>query len=155
MTQSVSVSNSTTLDQPVDGVEFSQAEGGQVFVVWPSIVDMVERGLRKGQGDSTTSKTLLYQVLIGEYQLWIVHEGEDIYAGIILSVTQHVTGRKVFIHMLAGHSMSIWVDRLEALLKDFMGATGSMCIEASCRHGLAKQLKDRGWREKAVIMELT
>jgi hypothetical protein len=148
-------SSKATQDQPADEVKFSQASGEQVAVVWPAIVDMVERGLSHGQGDATTPQALLYQILNNEYQLWVAHKGDDIYAGIILSVTQHVNGRKVFIHMAAGRNMDLWIDQLENLLRDFMGVTGSMCIEASCRHGLAKRLHARGWRKKAVIMELT
>jgi len=115
---------------------------------------MVKRGLSHGQGDATTSEGMLRNILLGNYLLWVAMKDGGPVAGIVLSVRPTDTGSKVWIEMLAGNNSRYWADELEELLSDFMRLTGSRCIEASCRPGLVKILEGRGWRKKAVVMEL-
>ncbi len=88
-------------------------------------------------------------------QMWVSHEDGQIDSGIIISVTQNLNGQKVWVELLAGEDMDSWVDDMEGSLKKFQDFIGAMCVEASCRPGLAKYLKRRGWKEKAIVMELS
>lgn len=115
---------------------------------------MAERGLRHGQGDGTSAAQMLASLYRGESQLWVVHDGPDVKAGVVVSVTEHLAGRKVFVDLLAGEGMAEWVDMVERALCDYRDLVGAKCVEASCRKGLAKRLGSRGWKSKAVIMEL-
>lgn len=73
----------------------------------------------------------------------------------VVSVKQYPTGRKLFVELLVGTDMEQWVDQLERVLIECRDLVGAMCIEASCRIGLAKKLGKRGWSKKAIVMELT
>jgi len=132
----------------------SQVQTGDLGAVWPRVRPLVERALRHGQGDGTSVEVVLAGLVEGVTQLWVIHEGDDIQACIVLSVTSHPKGRKVFVELLSGEGMDDWADALEGLLRDFKDLTGSACIEASCRKGLARYLSRRGWKTKAVIMSL-
>lgn len=111
------------------------------------------KALRTGQGDGITEIEFRRAVESGQMQMWAVHDDEGIKAAIVISVSQHSTGRKLFVELLLGHNIDDWVADLERLLQDYREITGAMCIESSCRPGLAKYLATRGWRKKAVIME--
>ena len=127
----------------------------QLPYVWPQILPMIEKGLSHGQGDTYDSDTIYRDILEGKSSLWVVHEGEDVQAGVVFTVITHPKAKKVFVEILAGKNMESWVDQLEGLLSDYKDLIGASCIEASCRKGLAKRLSNRGWKTKAIIMELT
>lgn len=135
-------------------VEFSSVPVDHIDDVWPVILPMIESGLSHGQGEDTTAEILKESVKSGDMHLWVIHKGYEVLAGVILSVKNQATGVKVFVEMLAGNDMKLWADELQSLLIDFKDLVGANYIEASCRHGLAKFLGDRGWNKKAIIMEL-
>lgn len=115
---------------------------------------MVKRGLAHGQGDGTTSDHMLGKILKGDLYLWAIIDGEEVLAGVVLSVRVKDTGLKVWVEMLAGKDRDLWADELVELLSDFQKLIGARCVEASCRPGIARLMKQMGWREKAVVMEL-
>lgn len=116
---------------------------------------MVQRALSRGVGLSTTSDHLLSEIVAGDSQLWAVHEGDAIVAGIVVSVELHKSGRRtVLVKMAAGRDLDDWIVAIEGILRDFRDLTGCDGIEAWCRPGLAKRLRKRGWGANATIMEL-
>lgn len=115
---------------------------------------MIERALSHGQGDGTSWEHMLAAILMQKMTLWVIHEGDDIVACVVLSVNEHAKGKKVFVQLTAGRDLDRWIDQIEGLLRDYRDLVGAMTIEASCRKGLARRLSRRGWGKKAVIMEL-
>lgn len=114
---------------------------------------MIRKGLSHGQGDESTPEQLKAAIERGESQLWVIHEGEDIKAGVVVSVTDTAV-RKVWVDLLAGRDMNEWLPELVSTLADFRDLVGAKCVEASCRPGLAKHLKPLGWKRKAIVMSL-
>lgn len=135
-------------------LEVSSVPLESVPYVWSAQIDMIERGLEKGQADWATSTELLAQILKGESHLWVVHEGEEVVAVVVTEVRANRHMTKVFVQLIAGTRLDEWSDQVITLLHDFMELIGADCIEASCRPGLAKFLKGKGWSQKAIIMEL-
>lgn len=121
--------------------------------VFDKLAKQIAKGLSQGQGDGTTEVEMRVGVKAGQMNMWAIHDDEELYAAVVLSVTQHSTGRKVFVELLAGTSMDDWIEELVKMLMDYRDLVGAMCIEASCRRGLAKYLKGMGWKTKAIIME--
>lgn len=121
--------------------------------VWGLMSPMIERALSKGQGDGTTPQHAYQAVLEGYSQMWVVHEGDDIQACAIIGLEDAPNCKKLIIEVLAGRGMDEWGDTLTELLSDFKDILGAKCLEASCRPGLAKYLKTKGWKQKAIIME--
>ena len=112
----------------------------------------IKKALRSGQGDAVTPQELLESVTEGRSQAWVAHDDEP-RAVAVVAIRQFQAGRKVFVEFLAGEGMDGWVSDMESALIECRRKSESMCVEASCRPGLAKYLKRRGWRTKAVIME--
>ena len=124
-----------------------------ITTVFEHLRPQIEKALRNGQGDGTTADHILAAILNDQMTLWVVHEGEQIVAGVVISLLHQPNGNKLFVELLAGTGMDKWVGELEQILKDARDLTGATCIEASCRLGLAKKLRARNWKQKAIIME--
>lgn len=121
--------------------------------VLEAVRPQVEKALSSGQGDATTYEAGLAAIEAGESSLWAVHEGDAIRAVIVLTALSVPAGRKLHVELLAGEGMDEWGDEVEAALEQCRQMVGAFCIESSCRPGLARYLKRRGWRQKAVVME--
>lgn len=125
-----------------------------IDMVWPKFLPWVERALRHGQGDSLAPCDVLAALKSGMWNFWLIHEGEDLKAGMVLQLCEHPQKRVVFVVMLVGDMSDEWADELEETLLEYKELNNADCIECSCRPGLVKKLKNRGWRTKATIMEL-
>ena len=132
----------------------SRVEPEQIPGVFLEVEPMIERALSHGQGDTTNKAELVNGLLSGDLVMWAVHEGDDITAALILSVREYPNKTTLYVELVAGRSLDEWIDDIEGLLRDFAYMRGIDTIEASCRKGLARRLKRRGWNTKAVIMEL-
>ena len=113
----------------------------------------VKRALSSGQGDSVTAEEMLARVMDGRSYVWVAHEDGEPAGVAVLSAPEYRSGRKVFVDFLAGARLDEWVDPMESALLEARERVGAMCVEASCRPGLSRYLKRRGWKVKAVIME--
>lgn len=122
--------------------------------VWESQIQMIERGMSKGQGDWGSSADMLARILRGDSHLWVVHQGDEVIAVVVTCARSNIHMTKLFVELVAGSRLDEWVDQVITLLRDLMELIGADCIETSCRPGLAKLLKGKGWSQKAIIMEL-
>lgn len=133
----------------------SEVTADAVDHVFDVLAPMVERGLKHGVGDRTTLEHFRAAVKAGAMSLWVVHDGPEIVAGVVLSVVHHPTKKALFVQLAAGRDMDSWVGEIERLLRDAKDLIGADMIEATCRLGMASKLAKRGWRKKAIVMELS
>lgn len=132
----------------------SHVPPASVAAVWPTVLPYIARGLRHGEGDTLTADGIRADIEAGNMLLWAVHEGADILAAVILQVAQYPARRSLVVVMLAGRDMPRWVDQVEGLLRDYRDIIGADDISSVSRWGIAKQLKERGWQQRAVVMRL-
>lgn len=122
--------------------------------VWDKIKAMIRKGLRHGQGDSLTEDSLKKSIHRGDNLLLVAHDDDEVYAGIIVEITQYPNKKTVFVVLVAGKEINNWGSEVEAALKMLKYNANADTIEASCRSGMAKYLMNRSWKQKALIMEL-
>ncbi len=132
----------------------SRVEPQSIDVVWPQIAPMVRRGLRHGAGDSITEEQILHELYAGQMELWAVHDGEEIIAGLVLQIIQRSKGPALIVIFQAGRDFARWSERVNSLIRDYADLIGAYTVEAVCRKGAAKWLKELGWTEKAITMEM-
>ena len=137
-----------------DVLEVSAVPAESVPVVWSHHVEMIRKGLSKGQGDGTTEQEMLDEILNGYMQMWAVHSDDDVVAIVVVSIRDFTKTKKVMVNLIAGGELPLWTDDVQSVLLNLKDKIGADCIEASCRLGLAKYLSGKGWTKKAVIMEL-
>lgn len=125
----------------------------QVGIVWPQILDQVERGLRHAAGDTITADHILRSILQGDMILWVVHEGDNVTAAIILEVIQHPAKKTLAVVLIAGRDFHGWCEQVNQMIRDFADLIGVDSVESVSRRGAAKWLESLGWRRKAIVME--
>lgn len=127
---------------------------GQALAVWNHVLPMVRRGLKHGAGDSTSEQEIISSVLSGQMTMWAVHDGDEITATVILQAIPRSKGTALLVVLVAGRDFKTWGERVQSLIQDYSELIGAYTIEAVARDGMAKWLKEMGWRRKATIMEL-
>lgn len=126
-----------------------------VDYVWSSQIDMIEKAMTKGIADWGTTDWVLDRIKNELSLLWAIHRGEEIIGVIVTSVESNDLMTKMFVQLLAGENMHEWNwDVNQQVLRKYADYVGADCVEAACRPGLAKFLKNKGWSQKAIIMEL-
>lgn len=123
--------------------------------LWPLLSPQIERALQHGQGDSVSIHAVKGQLVLGDLKMWVAYDtDEDMVLGLMIyEVLLNAKNVVVNINMIAGQDFHRWVAPMEAAIIKFRDAIPADCIEASCRPGLSKLLKKRGWKVKAIIME--
>lgn len=124
----------------------------QVGHVWSALEPQIKKALSCGQGDGETLENYYAQLINGDMFMIVRHVGDDISCGAICSIQEHPNKKTLFIELLAGQDLKSWIDEAETSLKEIKAKIGADTIEASCRFGLSKMLKN--WTPKAIIMEL-
>lgn len=113
----------------------------------------VRKALESGQGDATNVADVAESITTGRSRVWVAHDEEGLWGVAVVTIPEYPAGRKVYVELLAGRDMDRWADEMETALQQCAALVDAMCIEGSCRPGLARRLRRRGWRTKAVIME--
>jgi hypothetical protein len=133
-------------------LQVSSVPPDQIDTVFLSCLPMIERALRHGAGDSVTVAQLYAEVKSEESRMWVIHD-TDIVATLIWGVHEYPNKRTLFVEVIAGTRLDEWREMAEAHLRELADRIGADTIEASCRFGLMRKLKD-SWRPKAVLMEM-
>lgn len=147
------ISSSDTATEPTGSLQVSQVPPDLATSVWERFLPLIERALSRGAG-CTTPTHMLAEILTGDMQLWAVHEGEDVIAAVVVSVRKTSVKTSVCVELVAGRDLDRWIGKLEDLWREFRDLAGADTIQASCRGGIARRLKRRGWRVRAQLMEL-
>ena len=117
---------------------------------WPEIFSMIERAC-----DHTLTPRDIYQALQdGGALAWVVvRDGEIIAAA---TTREHKRHGNVWLDVatLGGEDWHEWGPQLSSELARHAQSIGADAIVAHVRRGLAKWMKEIGWRERQVHMEL-
>lgn len=118
--------------------------------VWADLLPEIQEAM-KGVAGRIGAGAYYDAVKDGRMSMWVSHEGQDVVAGGLLSVTEYPGEKVLFIELLAGRDLDKWLETVEPLLKQYKQQVGATTIEALCRPGLTRKLK--GWTVKAALME--
>lgn len=69
-------------------------------------------------------------------------------------ITQITGHNRLLVFLLSGENFDDWKEEATEDLRAFAKALGIGIIEAYCRPGLKKVLKDLGWKEEQVVLRL-
>lgn len=119
--------------------------------VWSAVRPQILKALSHGAGDATTEAHLYQMILKDLAQAWVVHEGDEVIALLIVSVKEHPNKKTVFVEVCAGKDLSSWLPEAEESLRKYRDFLQADTIEMCCRKGLTTL---PNWRVKAYLMEL-
>lgn len=120
--------------------------------VWGELTPMAEKGLSHGIGDTATLEGLYEGLKAGIHKLWVIHRGDEIVAGVVISIKQFPRKKTIYIELLAGRDLDSFLHEIQEKLRELKVHIQADTIEASCRPGLTRVLAD--WKVKAYLMEL-
>ena len=126
----------------------------QLDFVWLQVRPMIRRGLKYGAGDSVSEAEIYTDIAEGKMLLWAVHSGDHVIAVLVLQVAQRARGLALIVILAAGRDFWSWSYKVQDIIVDYAELIDAYTIEAVARDGMAKWLKELGWKKKAVIMEL-
>ena len=108
----------------------------------------VEQLIRDGieRDERYTPEEILAGIKSGEFQLFRYPKG--------IVVTQVTGHNRLLVFLLSGKDLDEWKKQATQDLKDFADLFGIDVIEAYCRPGLKKMLRDVGWVEEQVVLRL-
>jgi hypothetical protein len=82
----------------------------------------------------------------GYFQLF--EEGQ----GIAITKFSGFRDKRLLVFLLVGENLEEWKERMDKKLREFAKVNECSQIEAYCRPGLKKSLKDLGWRVEQLVM---
>lgn len=82
----------------------------------------------------------------GQFQLFRYPQG--------IVITQITGHNRLLVFLLSGENFDSWKQRANEDLKNFAARRGLSVIEAYCRPGLEKSLKELGWVKTQVVLRL-
>jgi hypothetical protein len=135
----------------------SRVAPDDLLEVWMHLAPQIRSGLKKGAGDTLTEKWLYEGVMSGALDLWVVHKGQDILAGLFLLIENREPGKAlVVLNTVAGsgHGFREFAEDMLPRLREYGQMIGAYTVESYSRPGAARILTRLGCKPKAVIMEL-
>jgi hypothetical protein len=105
---------------------------------------LIERGLQ--ENPSYTVKDVMDGLRSGYFQLF---EEEQ---GIAVTKFSGFRDKRLLVFLLVGENLEQWKHSMDSRLERFARQNGCSCIEAYCRPGLQKSLKDLGWKTEQLVL---
>lgn len=112
------------------------------------MLDEVERWISSGieRDERYTPEDIICGIRNGDFQLFRYPKG--------IVVTQITAHSRLLVFLLSGDNLESWKKQATEDLKAFAQRLGIEVIEAYCRPGLQKVLKDVGWSMEQVVLRL-
>ena len=110
-----------------------------INVFWPKVKDLLKKSVKFTYGRYTLDD--IYDVLVsGEYQLWVVYNGDEFTAALATTITKYPQRKCVCIHFIGGTQLSKWKDKFLFNLRRFARDMKCDGIEATGRPGWIKHI---------------
>jgi hypothetical protein len=120
------------------------------IATWPALFRLLKPALERD--GEMTPQDLIDDLLESRAQLWVLRtKGGDPRA---VGVTQRY-GSLLHCHLLGGEGVTDWIDDLFATVSHYARPTGIEKFTLEGRVGWERILAPRGWRKRAVVMEIS
>lgn len=113
--------------------------------VWAYIYQDVARAC----DDTLTPEEVLDALSSKRATLWLIFEGEHIIASLVTQARIRNGNTRLEVLTVGGSKFNEWAPIMQDILQDMDYPK----MRAYCRRGMAKWLKQLGWREVQVVME--
>ena len=121
--------------------------------IWSSVERFIKSAYTKHVGDETDTD-ILEGLRLGNYQLWIAHDGRGIRGAAVTRISQVPNGRKLcFCMACGGEDMSEWFDLGMSEIEKFAKRNKCDAVRVSGRRGWRLAMSMRGYKEPFVFLE--
>lgn len=135
-------------------MDITPLENNQVDFIWHRVKEYFEGAAEYTYGRFTANDIRTKLKASPTQQLWIAHEGEDIYGFVITQVSEYPQLKALVMHFTAGKELVKWKDKMLKALQEYAKNNGCDIIESFGRGGWGKVFKDDGFKSRFVFYEL-
>lgn len=137
-----------------DGWAVSSVRPELLAEVWPHVVEKIAKGIERASQGALTPAGIYQAVAAGDMELWLVHDGREVMAAVVLRVNARPDGHALTVVLVAGREFHRWGRHIQELIRDYAQIIGANTVQAVARPGMARWLERMGWKKKATVMEL-
>lgn len=126
-----------------------EVPGAKARAIWPEIAGLIRKGIdltRYGVED------VLSGIERGEYQLWLVADGEKVASVFVSRINVYPRCREAAILLAAGTRREAWVHHMDDF-QSWASANGCQAMMILGRKGWLKEERLKTWRYASVILE--
>lgn len=134
-------------------MEITPVENHQIDFLWSRVKPYFEQVAETTHG-RFTANDIRQRVKTTKQQLWIAHEGEEVYGFVITQCTDYPQMRCLVMHFTAGRELFKWKDAMLKTIQEFARNNGCEAIESFGRAGWAKVFKEDGYKAMQTFYEL-
>ena len=134
-------------------VRIEEVSPWELSAVWPVFRSQYLRMLKRGAGDSLTEGEIVMNISHGQYKMVVGYVDDKLVGSCLYQFLQYPKGLVVEVVGIAGWDMDVWKDPFCDYMDEVCDLARARSIQTFARGGTAKQLKERGWRTKALLME--
>lgn len=142
---------------PIEQLSVSRVGPNVLDAVWGKLLPQIRRGLSKGAGDTLSESGMYCAVALGTLELWVVHDGDDIRAGLFMQIAKRDRGTALIVLDIVagtGRGFRAYAEKMLPTIREYGDLIGAYTIESVSRPGAARLLRRLGCKPKAMIMEL-
>lgn len=123
-----------------------------VELLWPRVEHFLQSALDQGQGEYTLEDIKL-QLMTGLMHLWVAYDEEGIIlASAVSEIRNYPQKRVCFVVLMGGEDMERWL-HTSAAVQHWAMENGADAVRGYVRKGLAKKLKDFGYRDIYTVVQ--
>ena len=128
-------------------MDITPLQNHEVDLVWPRVKEYFAMAAEYTYGRFTANDIRSRLKNSPTQQLWIAHEGEEVYGFVITQPLDYPQLRALVMHFTAGKELDKWKEPMLAQMKEYAVNNGCDLIESLGREGWAKVFKDDGYKK--------
>lgn len=125
----------------------------EIGAIWYLVDEQIENAC-KYSSDTISADTLLVELMAKRAFLFLVIKDKEIVGSSVAEIANYPLRTVLLVDTLGGKNSDEWLDILIEALEKFAESLEIDCIQAICRPGLSKILKNKNWSQKSIVMEL-
>jgi len=134
-------------------MEITFIEQQNIDKIWHKIKDFADDAAKYTYG-RFTANDIRTNLRNNNQQLWIAHEGEEVYGFVVTEPTHYPQVKALIMHFTAGKDVMLWKDEMLKWIRAFAKEQGCEIIESYGRVGWSKVFKDDGFQKRFMFYEL-
>lgn len=133
-------------------VKVTDVNTEDIELLWPRVEPFLQGALEHSQGEYSLEDIKL-QLMTGLMRLWIAYDEEGIILASAVSEIRIFPQKRVcFVILMGGENMERWL-HTSAAVQHWAMENGADSVVGYVRKGLAKKLKDFGYREIYTVVQ--
>jgi hypothetical protein len=135
-------------------MDITPLQNHEVDYIWHRVKDYFADAAKYTYGRFTANDIRVQLKHSPTQQLWVAHEGEEIYGFVIAQPSEYPQLKALIMHFTAGRELPKWKDQMLKTIQEYAKNNGCDIIESLGRGGWGRVFKDDGFEKRFMFYEL-